>query len=97
MTAVPNKSVRGLDVIDGIKKHLEAACPGTVSCADVIALAARDAITTVSGARTRAERAHVRAEGARMHYSPGQIPHSLTQAAPLSDPLPLPLLQAGGY
>ncbi|XP_038902248.1 peroxidase 4-like [Benincasa hispida] len=49
-TAAPNnRSVRGFDVIENIKKHVEKICPGVVSCADILTLSARDSVVALGG------------------------------------------------
>lgn len=47
--AALNQGVRGYEVVDAIKARLDAACPGVVSCADTLALAARDSVRLTKG------------------------------------------------
>lgn len=42
-----NKTVEGYNLVDGIKRSMELLCPGVVSCADIVALAASAAVLQV--------------------------------------------------
>ncbi|CAM8973052.1 unnamed protein product [Rhodiola kirilowii] len=43
--ARPNLTLLGFELIDQIKKAIEDVCPQVVSCADILALSARDAVS----------------------------------------------------
>ncbi|KAF9597377.1 hypothetical protein IFM89_017723 [Coptis chinensis] len=47
--AGPNVDARGFNVVDTIKTTLEDACPGIVSCADILAIAAEASVSLAGG------------------------------------------------
>ncbi|KAF9690011.1 hypothetical protein SADUNF_Sadunf01G0151600 [Salix dunnii] len=45
----PNKNLKGFDIVDKIKSEIEMVCSGVVSCADIVALAAREGVVQAGG------------------------------------------------
>jgi len=74
--ASDNKSLafEGFDTVRSAKAAVEAACPGTVSCADVLALATRDAIAMSGGPFFPMELGRLDGLSSTASSVPGQLP-----------------------
>nr|ABW82528.1 class III peroxidase [Gossypium hirsutum] len=74
-TALPNlNSLRGFEVIDAIKSELESVCPQTVSCADILATAARDSVVISGGPSWEVEMGRKDSLGASKEAATNNIP-----------------------
>ncbi|XVF17954.1 hypothetical protein REPUB_Repub10bG0169700 [Reevesia pubescens] len=71
----PNRnSARGFEVLDEIKAELEKECPNTVSCADIMALAARDSTVLTGGPSWEVPLGRRDSKGASLSGSNNNIP-----------------------
>ncbi|KAL8136419.1 hypothetical protein V2J09_002420 [Rumex salicifolius] len=46
---IPNQTLKGFHIVDLIKSGVEQVCPGIVSCADILVLAARESVVLAGG------------------------------------------------
>ncbi|KAF3447990.1 hypothetical protein FNV43_RR08697 [Rhamnella rubrinervis] len=86
-TARPNNnSLRGFEVIDTIKTQLESLCPGVVSCADILAIAARDSVVALGGQSWTVQLGRRDSTTASLAAANSEIPSPFLISAALSGP-----------
>lgn len=49
LDAPGNQGIQGLNIVDDIKSAVEKACPRTVSCADILAIASKESVVLAGG------------------------------------------------
>ncbi|XP_072969533.1 peroxidase 40 isoform X1 [Typha angustifolia] len=83
-TAGPNlNSLRGFDVVESIKSELEEACPQTVSCADILAIVARDSVVLSGGPTWQVEVGRKDSRSASRQAANNNIPAPTSDVATL--------------
>ncbi|KAL6608145.1 hypothetical protein ACP70R_041208 [Stipagrostis hirtigluma subsp. patula] len=71
-TAPINIGLAAFEVIDEIKAAVEARCPGTVSCSDILVYAARDAASILSNGHVHFDPPAGRLDGVHSHAAEAQ-------------------------
>ncbi|KAL6905253.1 hypothetical protein ACP4OV_002854 [Aristida adscensionis] len=82
--AGPNTSLRGFEVIDRIKARVEQACFGVVSCADILAFAARDSVALAGGNAYQVPAGRRDGNGSRASDTGGNLPPPTANVAQLT-------------
>ncbi|CAI9109525.1 OLC1v1009359C1 [Oldenlandia corymbosa var. corymbosa] len=78
-------SLRSFEVLDEAKAALEAVCPGVVSCADIVIMAARDAVVLTGGPNWEVKLGRLDSLTARIEDSDNIMPSPRANASYLID------------
>lgn len=73
-TAVQNIGLHGFEAIDAAKSKLEEACPGVVSCADILAYASRDTVILTKGMGWKVPAGRLDGKVSRASDPPSNLP-----------------------
>ncbi|KMZ69589.1 Peroxidase [Zostera marina] len=69
-----NNSARGFDIIDDIKNAVEQACPGVVSCADILAIASLYSVQILGGPTWKLKLGRLDARTASLELANANLP-----------------------